>query len=588
MADSALLNETGIQLTLLLLLIIIIAGLTIAIFKFLSVYANILKRKEALEAQKKIENLSEEELENYEQRDRELHTELPENKLSGNIPASDKRGVIQNINLVEELRVFPTKRRTSSFQKYISPQLGKLILYFLGTAIFWLIIGTTFGLYAGIKYVAPDADHLSWLSFGRLRPAHTNAVFWGWASLAMVGLSYYVVTRVSNVEVYNIRQGYVSLILINAAVLAGTISVLAGVNNGGGEYREYIWPIMITFGIGIAISLHNLLKPVAQRTTKEIYISNWYVISGTIFIVIVIIIGYTPIWQNGIGETITQGYYMHQAIGMWFMMINLGLMYYFLPQQLNKPIYSYSLGALAFWTHVLFYTLIGTHHFIFSSIPWRLQTTAIIASAGMLIPVAAGTTNFLLTFSGSWYQLKTSYTLPFYFMSIIFYFTGSFQGTVEAFRYTNLLWHFTDFTVSHSHLTMYGIITFMIWGFSYTLIPRLTGKEPPKLWVGIHFWLALIGLMMYVIALMIGGTQTGMMWMKKKPFIDGVINMFPFWLWRAIGGTMMWISHLIFAYNFYRMVKTKEEIKIPRTPAEILAAKKQLRNTEFNPKNEML
>lgn len=581
MADSSLFNETGIQITLLLLLMVIVAGLIVVVLKFLSVYIKILRKKESVETKKEIEQLSPEELKEYEQREKELNFELPENKLSGNFPPSDNRGVIRNINSVEDLRVFPVKRRTSSFQKYISPELSKLILYFLGTAIFWLIIGTTFGLYAGIKYVAPDVEQTSWLSFGRLRPAHTNAVFWGWASLAMVGLSYYVVTRVSNMENYNLKQGYISLILINAAVLAGTISLLAGVNNGGGEYREYIWPIMITFGAGIALSTHNYFRPVVKRLTKEIYISNWYIVSGAMFIVIIILVGYIPLWQDGIGETITQGYYMHQAIGMWFMLTNLGLMYYFLPQQLNKPIYSYSLGVLAFWTHVLFYTLIGTHHFIFSAIPWRLQTTAIIASAGMLIPVAAGTTNFLLTFNGAWYQLKTSYTLPFYFMSIIFYFTGSFQGTVEAFRYTNLLWHFTDFTVAHSHLTMYGIITFMIWGFSYTLVPRLTGKEPPKILVGIHFWLALIGLLFYVIALMIGGTQTGQMWMKKKPFIDGVINMFPYWLWRAIGGTLMWVSHLIFAYNFYRMVRGREDIKIPKTPAEILAAKQQLRNTEF-------
>ncbi|REC46987.1 cbb3-type cytochrome c oxidase subunit I [Chryseobacterium pennipullorum] len=579
MAEPSLFGQTGIQITLALMLIIIIAGLIIVVLKFLSIYSNILRQRESSEIRKKIKDLNPEELNEYEKREKELNFEQEQNQLSGNHSPADEKGVIRNINSVEEFRFFPIKRRTSSFLNYVSPELTKLILWFLGTAILWLIIGTTFGLYAGIKYVAPDVEHTSWLSFGRLRPAHTNAVFWGWASLAMVGLSYYVVTRVSNVENHSIRQGYVSLVLINAAVLAGTISLLAGINNGGGEYREYIWPIMITFGIGVAVSTHNLFKPVAKRTVKEIYISNWYIISGFMFVVIVILVGYIPVWQDGVGETITQGYYMHQAIGMWFMMINLGLMYYFLPQQLNKPIYSYSLGALAFWTHILFYTLIGTHHFIFSSIPWRLQTTAIIASVGMLIPVAAGTTNFLLTFNGAWYQLKTSYTLPFYFMAIIFYFTGSFQGTVEAFRYTNLLWHFTDFTVSHSHLTMYGIITFMLWAFCYTLIPRLTGKEPPKLLVGIHFWLALIGLLIYVIALMIGGTQTGMMWMKKKPFIDGVINMFPFWLWRAIGGTFMWISHLIFAYNFYRMITKKQEIIIPRTPAEILAAKRQLGNT---------
>lgn len=574
-------NATGIQITILLLLIVIVAGLIIFVLKFLFVYDRLLRYRERREQKKNLEKLSRKEISELEERQKELDYSLPENPLSGTNPVSDEKGLVSNVNVVEELRIFPQKRRTSSFQQTVSTELKRLILFFLGTAIFWLLLGTTVGLYVGIKFVAPDVDQISWLSFGRLRPAHTNMVFWGWASSAMLGLAYYVIPRVSNIENFNIKHGYISLILVNLAVLVGTISLLAGVNNGGGEYREYIWPIMITFGIGVAISAWNFFRPVRKRKVKEVYISNWYILSAAMFIVVVIILAYIPYWQNGVGETIIQGYYMHQAIGMWFMLLNLGLMYYFLPQQLNKPIYSYSLGALAFWTHILFYTLIGPHHFIFSAIPWRIQTSAIVASAGMLIPVAAGTANFLLTFKGAWYQLKTSYTLPFYFMSIIFYFTGSFQGTVEAFRYTNLLWHFTDFTVAHSHLTMYGIITFMLWGFMYTLIPRLTGKEPPKIWVGIHFWLALIGLLLYVTSLMIGGTQSGQGWIDKRPFIEGVINMAPYWLWRAIGGTMMWVSHLIFAYNFYIMIRKRKDIDIPSTPAEILALKKQFQKTEL-------
>lgn len=576
-----LFNATGIQITVLLLLIVIVAGLVVFVLKFLFMYDRILKIREKKAAERKIRKLKKEEILELKDKQKRLDYVSPEKELSGSLPPLDEKGIVSNFNRVEELRFFPSKRRTSSFESTASAPLSKLILYFLGTASFWLIIGTTIGLYLGIKFVIPDIDHVEWLSFGRLRPAHTNIVFWGWSSLAMIGLAYYVVARVSNQENYNIRQGYLSLIIINLAVFSGTILVLAGVNNGGGEYREYIWPVMIGFGIGVALSTFNLFRPVFKRKVKEIYISNWYIISATMFVVIVILIGYIPYWQNGIGETIIQGYYMHQAIGMWFMLLNLGLMYYFLPQQLNKPIYSYSLGVLAFWTHVLFYTLIGTHHYIFSSIPWRIQTTAIVASAGMVIPVAAGTANFLLTFKGAWYQLRTSYTLPFYLMSIIFYFTGSLQGTVEAFRYTNLLWHFTDFTVAHSHLTMYGIITFMLWAFSYTLIPRLTGKEPPKIWVGIHFWLALIGLMIYVFALMIGGTQTGQIWMAKNPFIQGTVNMGPYWLWRAIGGTMMWVSHLIFVYNFYEMTQKKEEISIPQTPAEILKLKEKFKNAEI-------
>jgi cytochrome c oxidase cbb3-type subunit I len=241
-------------------------------------------------------------------------------------------------------------------------------------------------------------------------------------------------------------------------------------------------------------------------------------------------------------------------VGMWFMLFTLGLVYYFLPQQVNKPIYSYGLGILAFWSQILFYTLIGTHHFVFSSIPWWLQTVAIVGSAGMLIPVVGGTTNFFMTFNGSWRKLSTTYTLPFFFVGILFYFTGSLQGTAEAFRFTNQLWHFTDFTVAHSHLTMYGIIAFLLWGCIYVVVPRITGKEPSQLLTGIHFWMALIGLMFYTVPLMIGGTMKGMAWMEGRFFIDTITLMKPFWLWRAIGGTLMWMSHLVFAFNFYRMV----------------------------------
>ena len=256
---------------------------------------------------------------------------------------------------------------------------------------------------------------------------------------------------------------------------------------------------------------------------------------------------------------------MHQGVGMWFMLFSLGIVYYFLPQQLNKPIYSYSLGILAFWTQILFYTVIGTHHFVFSSIPWSLQTVAIVGSMGMVIPVIAGTTNFLMTFKGDFNRIASSYTLPFYLVGIVLYFTGSFQGTAEAFRYTNLLWHFTDFTVAHSHITMYGIIAFLLWGSIYALVPRLTGREPSHPMVGAHFWMAFIGLLLYSVPLMIGGTLKGMMWMDGKPFMDSVIMMAPYWLWRAIGGTMMWLSHLVFACNLYHMItntRRSEVIKL--------------------------
>jgi cytochrome c oxidase cbb3-type subunit 1 len=483
-----------------------------------------------------------------------LEYRLRPGQLSGDAKAEDSKGLLRNIDSEETFSVFSVKKKGTN-RPPADPALAKLVCAYITCAAGWLLIGTSIGEYVGIKFVAPDVDHVSWLSFGRLRPVHTNIVFWGWASLGMLGLGHYIVPRISNTQLYSIRKGWWALLLINLAVIFGSLCLMAGINNGGGEYREYIWPVMALFGAGIALTLQNFLRTIARRTTSEIYISNWYIVSALMFMLVIAAVGYLPNWQNGLGETIAQGFYMHQAVGMWFMLFTLGIVYYFLPQQLNKPIYSYSLGILAFWSQIFFYTVIGTHHFIFSSIPWWLQTVAIVGSVGMIIPVTAGTTNFLLTFKGSWRSIGNSYTLPFYLTGIIFYFSGSMQGTAEAFRSTNLIWHFTDFTVAHSHLTMYGIISFLLWAAIYTLVPRLTGKEAPQVTIGAHFWLALIGLLFYTIPLMIGATLKGLLWQEGKPFIDGVALMAPYWLWRAIGGSLMWGAHVVFCYNIYRMME---------------------------------
>lgn len=569
---GALLSETGIIITIALLLIPIILVMALFAIRMRKLTQSYAAKSDLVRAKKfaeYIKNQPEEEIErDITGRQQSLDYSLTHKELSGVLPAQDTKGIL---NVKPDMGLpFVAIKKKAITRKPVDPQLSKLVLWYLICATFWLLFGTTIGEYVGIKFVAPDADHLSWLSFGRLRPVHTNSVFWGWASLGMLGLGYYVVPRVGNRPLYSYKLGWYSLYLINATVLLGSLALMDGINNGGGEYREYIWPIMLLFGIGLVLTLINFLKTIAQRATKEIYISNWYIVSAIMFCLVIATVAYVPSWQNGLGETIVQGYYMHQGVGMWFMLFTLGLVYYYLPQQLNKPIYSYSLGILAFWTQILFYTLIGTHHFVFSSIPWWLQTVAIFGSVGMAIPVIAGTTNFLMTFKNGWYQLADSYTLPFFLVGTIFYFTGSMQGTAEAFRSTNLIWHFTDFTTAHSHLTMYGIISFYIWACVYTIVPRMTNNEAPQVTVGAHFWLALIGLLFYTVPLMYGATMKGKMWMEGKPFIDSVVLMAPYWLWRAIGGSLMWISHLFFAYNLYKMMPSTAKVDISEKAIEIL------------------
>ncbi|WP_237739795.1 cbb3-type cytochrome c oxidase subunit I [Pedobacter arcticus] len=558
-----IITNPGVLITIVLILI----PLLIAVYLATAKVRNLVKKVKAQDVNEQktaiSQSLREDELktlrQSLENRKTAVEYKLTNKELGGDLPPEDAKGMIHRVSEVNIARFIPDKKRSTK-RPSVNPELAKLIIWYLGGAAFWLVLGTSIGEYLGIKFVAPDVDHISWLSFGRLRPVHTNMVFWGWCSLAMIGLGYYVVYTVSNTIVKSLKSAWLAFWLINASVMLGSLSLMAGINNGGGEYREYIWPIMLLFAIGVVITLINYLNIIAKRATKEIYVSNWYIVSAVIFTIVITLVAYLPFWQNGLGETIAQGYYMHQGVGMWFMLFVLGLVYYFLPQQLNTPIYSYSLGILAFWTQILFYTVIGTHHFIFSAIPWWLQTTAIVGSVGMLIPVAAGTTNFLMTMRGNFHKVGSSYTLPFYLVGIVFYFTGSYQGTAEAFRSANLYWHFTDFTVAHSHLTMYGIITFFLWAFIYTLVPRLTGKEPTHGLVGAHFWMALIGMMFYTVPLMIGSTLRGVEWMEGKPFIDTVANMAPYWVWRAIGGSLMWASHLIFAYNLYTMTRKSGDI----------------------------
>ena len=380
------------------------------------------------------------------------------------------------------------------------------------TATLWLLFATAVGIVLAYKFGAPDFGPGAWLTFGRLRPIHTNATFFGWASIALVGLAYYVAARSSRISLYSARLAWVGLVLFNVAALAGTVALDLGYNDGNLEYREWPWPIRLVFLAALVVTAWNLLGTVARRTTDDIYLSNWYTIGGVLWTCIVALVAILPWYQYGLGQVSVSGYYMHNAVGMWFTPLALGIFYYALPRLLSRPIYSYALGVLAFWTNLVFYPIIGAHHFLFSPLPWWLQTTAIVFSVAMLVPVWGGSANFLLTMRGRVRDLAHSYPLMFILVGVIGYLVGSTQGTVEAFRSLQEVWHLTNFTIGHSHLTMYGFVTFAIWGGVYALLPLATGKDPGQLGLMLHFWMAVVGSFIYVISLSIGGTIQGLNW----------------------------------------------------------------------------
>ncbi|CAL66372.1 cbb3-type cytochrome c oxidase subunit I [Christiangramia forsetii] len=558
-------TSPGILGTIVLITIVLVVAIIIFLSRINS-YVDSLKKKQMAKTRLAFDDelvaMESDEIDTIlEKRKAALHYKLKGNELSGENEVFDKKGLIQKITNDPNNAYFDEKKKTSLSLETPEP-LKKIVIYYIGAAIVWLVLGTLIGQYLGMKFIWPEMDNQSWLSFGRLRPVHTNMVFWGWSSLAMIGLGYFVIARTSNTIIHSYKWAWRAWVFINSSVILGSIFLMAGINNGGGEYREYIWPVMLLFAIALVITFFNFYKTVANRKISEIYISNWFILASLIWTIVLAVIGYLPFYQDGLGETVIQGYYMHQGVGMWFMTFTLGLVYYYLPSALNKPIYSYSLGVLAFWTQMLFYTMIGTHHFVFSPLPWWLQTTAIVFSAGMFIPVVAGTTNFLMTMKGSWSHISKSYVLPFFLVGTLFYFVGSTQGSFQAFRFTNYVWHFTDFNVAHSHMTMYGIIAFFLWAAIYAILPKLTGKEPPQVLVGAHFWMAFIGLFAYMVSLMVGGTYKGLSWIEGNAFIESVILMKPYWVWRAIGGSLMFTSHLIFAYNFYYIVKNRKKVLI--------------------------
>ena len=452
--------------------------------------------------------------------------------------------------------------------------LASIFAAYTVTATVWLLFATGVGILLAYKFGAPDFGPGPWLTFGRLRPIHTNATFYGWASIALVGMAYYVADRSSRISLYSVKLAWIGLVLFNVAALAGTVALDLGYNDGNLEYREWPWPIRLVFLAALVVTAWNLIGTVARRTTDGIYLSNWYTIGGVLWTCIIAVVAILPWYQYGLGQVSVSGYYMHNAVGMWFTPLALGIFYYALPRLLSRPIYSYALGVLAFWTNLVFYPIIGAHHFLFSPLPWWLQTTAIVFSVAMLVPVWGGSANFLLTMRGRVRDLAHSYPLMFILVGVIGYLVGSTQGTFEAFRSLQEVWHLTNFTVGHSHLTMYGFVTFAIWGGVYALLPLATGKEPGRLGLMLHFWMAVVGSFIYVISLSIGGTIQGLDWKNGVPFIQSVVDMQAYYVWRGVGGSLMFLSHIVFAWNVWRMTygRAAQAVPIDALPAVEAAA----------------
>lgn len=451
----------------------------------------------------------------------------------------------------------------------------RLVHAFVLSAAIWLFVASVYGVILAAKLWLPDFLTVEVFSFGRIRPVHTGGVLLGWLTLVSMGLAYLVVYRSARRELWSLPLGWFGLVCVNLALFAALVSLSLGITRGPLEYREWITPIAAIMAAGVLANGFNVLMTLIHRNVDEMYISNWFILGAYVWLPTLYVLAYLPGFNRGVESIVMQGYFMHTVLGLWFTPMAVGITYWSLPRLLHKPIYSYGLGVLAFWTNLIFYTMLGAHHFILSPVPWWLVSVAAMLGIGMMIPVWSTVFNFTLTMKGSWALMRREPASWFMIAGTLTYGLASLQGSFQGLRDFSQLIHFTHYTVAHAHWAAYGFASFLMFGAVYALLPRLTGVmdradlRPAITW---HFWLAFTGIGVYFVSMTISGTIQGLRWSEGLPFVDSLRGIQPYMLARLIGGSLMAASHGIFLWVVWRLRPAANSRKIMEPAASVMEA----------------
>jgi cytochrome c oxidase cbb3-type subunit 1 len=440
---------------------------------------------------------------------------------------------------------------------------------------FWGVIGFTVGLVIALQLAAP-ALNFDWAytNFGRLRPLHTSAVIFAFGGNVLIATSFYSVQRtcrarlVGNLAPWFVFWGYQLFI-----VLAATGYVL-GITQGK-EYGEPEWYVDIWLTVVWVTYLLVFLGTLIKRKEPHIYVGNWFFLA---FIVTVAMLHLTNglaiplsltssssviIWA-GVQDAMIQWWYGHNAVGFFLTAGFLGIMYYFVPKRANRPIYSYRLSIVHFWSIIFLYIWAGPHHLHYTALPEWAQTLGMVFSIMLWMPSWGGMINGLMTLSGAWDKLRTDPVIRMLVVSVAFYGMSTFEGPVMSIKAVNSLSHYTDWTIGHVHSGALGWVGFVSFGALYCLVPWVWGRD--RLYslkmVNWHFWIATIGIVLYITALWVAGIMQGLMWRTydalgflEYSFSETVEAMAPYYWIRALGGGLFVIGSFIMAYNLYRTMR---------------------------------
>ncbi len=451
----------------------------------------------------------------------------------------------------------------------------RVVRGFAFSALFWLVIGLVVGLWIAFEMFNPALNLTPWLSFGRLRVVHTNGMGLGFSLAAIFAATYYMLQRLTRTPIAFPRLAQAHLYLFNTVLALGALSLFAGMNTTK-EYAELEWPIDIGVVIFWVMFAINVFGTLIKRQEKQMYISLWYIIAMTVAIAILYIVNNLEVpislfksytIYSGANDANVEWWYGHNVVGFIFTVPILAMFYYFLPKVSNLPIYSHRLSIVSFWSLNFAYLWTGAHHLMLSPLPEWLQTVAMGFSLFMIAPSWGSVVNGYYTLNGNWDQMRTNYLVKFFIAGITFYGLQTLQGPLQGLRTLSAFFHYTDWVPGHVHMGTMGWVTMIISASFYYMIPRIYDREiySVKL-ANIHFWLMMVGQIVWTSAMWIAGIQQGAMWKATNPdgslmynFLDTVASLYPYYQIRFGAGVIFFVGILIFAWNLVMTVRQKQE-----------------------------
>ncbi|MBK9133749.1 MAG: cytochrome-c oxidase, cbb3-type subunit I [Betaproteobacteria bacterium] len=456
-----------------------------------------------------------------------------------------------------------------------------VVRLFALAAVLWGVVGMLVGVIIAAQLAWPELNFgISFLSYGRLRPLHTNAVIFAFGGSVLFATSYHVVQRTSQTKLFLPGLAMFTFVGWQLIILAAAITLPLGMTSGK-EYAELEWPIDIAIAAVWVSYAIVFFGTIGIRKVRHIYVANWFFGAFILAVALLHIVNSAAIPVSltksysayaGVQDAMVQWWYGHNAVGFFLTAGFLGMMYYYIPKQAERPVYSYRLSIVHFWALIFTYMWAGPHHLHYTALPDWAQSIGMLFSLVLLAPSWGGMINGIMTLSGAWHKLRDDPILKFLIVSLSFYGMSTFEGPMMSIKTVNALSHYTDWTVGHVHSGALGWVGLISMGALYHLIPRLYGKKNmySVRAIELHFWIATIGIVLYIAAMWIAGVMQGLMWRAVNAdgtlvytFVESVKATFPYYVIRLLGGLLYLTGMVIMGWNVVMTVKGSRAAAAP-------------------------